>query len=80
MKNCKIITIWDRVNPELMRFGEVKVEFNHISDGYDPEALEPTPASEHQRQHWRGQYWQPRLGYLTSDNVVIDSRIEGRPE
>jgi hypothetical protein len=66
----KVITIWD-----IWNFRDRIVEFNHISDGYDPTAKEPTPIDEHQRDAWAGRNWHPRKAFLI-DGVVVEESAE----
>lgn len=64
--NSKIITIWD-----IWNFRDRCIEFNHISDGYDPEEPEPIPNSPGQSAAWAGRGWHPRAAML-NDGVVVE--------
>ncbi len=52
-------------------------KFNHISNGFDPDALQPTPICEHQRQAWRNKFWRPVYALLIDGKVVEDERRAG---
>jgi len=61
-----VITIWD-----IWDFRERKMEFNHISVGYDSAHKEPMPMNNHQRVAWTGRGWYPRKALLV-DMVVTE--------
>jgi hypothetical protein len=49
--------------------------FNHISNGYHPDHLDPAPMFEGQRAAWRGAFWIPREAVL--ENGVVTERDSG---
>lgn len=54
-----IITLWERlINGVWMH--------NHIEDGWNPHATEPTARCEYQRHCWKGSTWR-----------AIEARLEG---
>lgn len=67
----EVITVWDVWN-----FRDRLIEFNHISMGYDEDAMEPTPLDKHQRVAWYQRGWAPRRAFLV-DGTVFET--EGKP-
>lgn len=64
----KRITIWESRADSGKQFSH-----NHISDGFDPGALTPSPMSEFQKKSWAGQEWNKLRAWLIDGVVTIDS-------
>lgn len=65
------ITVW-----AIWNFRDRTLDHNHISDGYDPVAREPTPMCEHQKIAWQGRNWRPQRAWLV-DGVVTSVSATG---
>jgi hypothetical protein len=63
--STKQITVWSVWDNKMTH-----LSFNHISDGYDDETLEPNPVSDEQRIAWKGKAWVP-ISALLVDGVVV---------
>lgn len=68
--SASVITCWYRLTGE-------EIGFNHISDGYDDDAVFPEPNSDFQRQAWARQRWGARLAVL-HNGVVIEVPTDER--
>lgn len=67
----KIVTCWYRVNDD-------EVEFNHISDGFDPSIMTPPAHNPEQKAAWKSQKWEARRGTLL-EAVIQEDGMEVLP-
>lgn len=74
-----VITVWQRfVKAEEGRNAEGVWEHNHISDGYDPEVLFPTPHFPEQERNWKGGVWRAFEAFLVDGLVIRPGSIVNR--
>lgn len=79
---ASLITCWYRlvkIEDRITGAPEVVAQFNHISNGYDPEEHAPRPTSETQRVAWAGVKWEARRGRLRNGHVREDSVLHDGP-
>lgn len=56
-------TCWYRVTEEGLKY-------NHLADGYDAEADEPTPRDERQQAAWANALWESRAAHMDGIRVI----------
>ncbi|MBI1423113.1 MAG: hypothetical protein GC149_06580 [Gammaproteobacteria bacterium] len=67
MAENKIITVWERYNDNAKSW-----EHNHIEDGFDENAEQPTPKGSVQEKSWPGGKWRKHKAHLEGITVVLD--------
>lgn len=72
MTEPRIVTCWYRIT-------ERDMEFNHVSDGYDPGAFTPTPACEYQRIAWHGARWEGIMARVFNGHVCEYGELDDGP-
>lgn len=81
IREYQIITVWESVQAGAWpangcgpQAADV-LKHNHISNGYDANATEPTPSCELQQKAWKGGKWRGSEAHITCYNVVKRGKV-----